>query len=255
MYRLGQRMGCTTSFFFNLSCIQTYYFTYFLNTFFFSLPLFSFPFSLWFIGLLHRFFLLCVCFWSNSYKCTVCNVNAQPYNYDTQYAPVKPSSPAFPTYQCWWGSAFIWLVGSWTRRLHITRLEFFVWLRKPARKPGPLSRMDSRQNGIRDPIVYTDGSVMKDQSGWSFTVRPGVAPSMRVSGRVVVVVVVVRRLFFRDVSDLCADQRSEVRGYEDCLPHDSRFSSTAVFSPQWIRRDHFTLFCYVNIKLLLFFVD
>ena len=47
-----------------------------------------------------------------------------------------------------------------------------------------------------------------------------------------VVVVVVRELFFRDVSDLFADQRSEVRGYEDCLPHDSSFSSTAAFSPQ-----------------------
>ena len=54
----------------------------------------------------------------------------------------------------------------------------------------------------------------------------------RVSGRVVVVVVVVRELFSRDVCDLCADQRSEFRGYEDCLPHDSSFSSTAAFSPQ-----------------------
>ena len=42
----------------------------------------------------------------------------------------------------------------------------------------------------------------------------------------------VRELFFRDVSDLCADQRSQVRGYEDCLPHDSKFSSTAAFSAQ-----------------------
>ena len=49
----------------------------------------------------------------------------------------------------------------------------------------------------------------------------------------------------------------EVRGYKDCLPHDSGFSSTAAFSPQWNRRDHLTLFCCVNIKLLvlLFFVD
>ena len=44
--------------------------------------------------------------------------------------------------------------------------------------------------------------------------------------------VVVVVIFSRDVSDLCADQRSEVRGYEDCLPHDSSFSSTAAFSPQ-----------------------
>ena len=45
--------------------------------------------------------------------------------------------------------------------------------------------------------------------------------------------VVVRELFFsRDVNDLCADQRSQVRGYEDCLPHGSSFSSTAAFSPQ-----------------------
>ena len=33
--------------------------------------------------------------------------------------------------------------------------------------------------------------------------------------------VVVRELLSRDVSDLCADQRSQVRGYEDCLPHGS----------------------------------
>ena len=36
-----------------------------------------------------------------------------------------------------------------------------------------LSRMDSRQNGVRDPIVYTDVSVTKDQSGWGFTVKNG----------------------------------------------------------------------------------
>ena len=50
----------------------------------------------------------------------------------------------------------------------------------------------------------------------------------RVSGRVVVVVVVVRELFSLVTSAICV----RVRGYEDCLPHDSSFSSTAVFSPQ-----------------------
>ena len=62
----------------------------------------------------------------------------------------------------------------------------------------------------------------------------------RVSTQVVVVVVVVREPFFsRDVTDLWADQRSQVRGYEDCLPHGSSFSSAAAFLPRWIRRDHF----------------
>ena len=56
---------------------------------------------------------------------------------------------------------------------------------------------------------------------------------VRVSTRVVVVVVVVRELFSLVTSAfLCADQRSQVRCYEDCLPHDSVFSSTAAFSPQ-----------------------
>ena len=48
----------------------------------------------------------------------------------------------------------------------------------------------------------------------------------RVSGRVVVVV--VRELFSLMTSAICV----RVRGYEDCLPHDSSFSSTAAFLPQ-----------------------
>ena len=77
----------------------------------------------------------------------------------------------------------------------------------------------------------------------------------RVTGRVVVAVVVVRELFSVGRQRFVCG--SEVNGYEDSLPHDSSFSSTAAaaFSPQGIRRDHLTLFCYVNIKLLLFFVD
>ena len=66
----------------------------------------------------------------------------------------------------------------------------------------------------------------------------------RVSGWVVV----VREQFFLVTSAICV----RIRGHKDCLPHDSRFLSTAAFSPQWIRRDYLTLFCYVNIKL--FFV-
>ena len=50
----------------------------------------------------------------------------------------------------------------------------------------------------------------------------------RVSGRVVAVVVVVRELFSLVASAICV----RVRGYEDCFPHDSSFSSTAAFSPQ-----------------------
>ena len=48
-------------------------------------------------------------------------------------------------------------------------------------------------------------------------------------------------IFSCDISNLCADQRSQVRGYKDCLPHGSSLTSTAVFLPQWIRRDHFHL--------------
>ena len=53
--------------------------------------------------------------------------------------------------------------------------------------------------------------------------------SERVSTRVVVVV--VGTIFSHDVSNLCVYQRSK-RGYENCLPHDSSFSSTAAFLPQ-----------------------
>ena len=47
----------------------------------------------------------------------------------------------------------------------------------------------------------------------------------RVKTWVVAVMVVVRNwtIFSCDVSDLCADQRSRVRGYEDCLPHGPSF--------------------------------
>ena len=30
-------------------------------------------------------------------------------------------------------------------------------------------------------------------------------------------------IFSRDISDLCVDQRPQVRGYKDCLPHGSCF--------------------------------
>ena len=54
--------------------------------------------------------------------------------------------------------------------------------------------------------------------------------SERVSTRVVVVV--VGTIFSQYVSNLCAYHRSQVRGYENWLPHDSNFSSTAAFLPQ-----------------------
>ena len=62
-------------------------------------------------------------------------------------------------------------------------------------------------------------------------------------------------IFYCDISDLCADQRSQVRGYEDCLPHGSSFLSTSAFLHIGFVGTISTLFCYVNIKLILFFVD
>ena len=55
---------------------------------------------------------------------------------------------------------------------------------------------------------------------------------VRVSTRVVVV-----RELFSLMTAICVRIRGaltlrEVRGYEDCLPHDSSLSSTAAFSPQ-----------------------
>ena len=55
---------------------------------------------------------------------------------------------------------------------------------------------------------------------------------VRVSTRVVVVVVVVRELFSLVMSAICVRIRGRGQRYEDCLPHDSSFSSTAAFSPQ-----------------------
>ena len=52
--------------------------------------------------------------------------------------------------------------------------------------------------------------------------------------------VVIRELFSLVTSAIfCADQRSQVRGYEDCLRGFLKFSSTAAFLPQWIHREHF----------------
>ena len=45
-----------------------------------------------------------------------------------------------------------------------------------------------------------------------------------------------------DVSGLCADQRSRVRGYDNSLPLSFRFSPTAAFLPEWIRNTISTLF-------------
>ena len=52
-------------------------------------------------------------------------------------------------------------------------------------------------------------------------------------------------IFSRDIGDLCVGQRSQFRGYKDCLPHGSSFSSTIFIGTIFI------LFCYVNIKLIL----
>ena len=55
---------------------------------------------------------------------------------------------------------------------------------------------------------------------------------VRVSTRVIVVVVVVRELFSLVTSAICVRIRGRGQRYEDCLPHDSSFSSAAAFSPQ-----------------------
>ena len=56
-----------------------------------------------------------------------------------------------------------------------------------------------------------------------------------------------------DVRDLCADQRSQVKGYEDCLPHGSSFRLLLRSDHTGFVRTVSTLFCYVNNKLILFF--
>ena len=94
----------------------------------------------------------------------------------------------------------------------------------------------------------------KDLSGqrtFSFTGPTQWNSLERVSTPVVVVVVVVSC----DVSDLCADQRSQVRGYEDCLPHGPSFRLLLHSHHSGFVGTISTFFCYVNIKLVLFFVD
>ena len=44
-----------------------------------------------------------------------------------------------------------------------------------------------------------------------------------------------------DISDLCADQMSLVRGYDNFFPLSCRFSSTATFLPEWIHSTVSTL--------------
>ena len=69
--------------------------------------------------------------------------------------------------------------------------------------------------------------------------------------------VVVREQFFLscDVSDLCADQRTQVRGYEDCLLHGSSFRLLMHSHHSGFVGTMSTLFYYINIKLVLFIVD
>ena len=62
-------------------------------------------------------------------------------------------------------------------------------------------------------------------------------------------------IFSCDISDLCVDQRSQVRGYEDCLPHGSRFRLLLRSYHSGFGGTISTLFCNVKIKLILFFVD
>ena len=66
-------------------------------------------------------------------------------------------------------------------------------------------------------------------------------------------VVVVREPFslVTSVTDLCADQRSQVRGYEDCFPHGSSFHLLMCSYHSGFIGTISILFCYVNIKLLL----
>ena len=56
-----------------------------------------------------------------------------------------------------------------------------------------------------------------------------------------------------DVSDLCADQRSQVRGYEDRLPHGSSFRLLLRSYHTGFVGTVSTLFCFVNNKLILLF--
>ena len=61
--------------------MQTYYFTSFFFSSFVVVVvvvvtffLCYFFFSLWFIGLLHRFFLFCVCFFGQTLTIAICNI-------------------------------------------------------------------------------------------------------------------------------------------------------------------------------------
>ena len=58
-----------------------------------------------------------------------------------------------------------------------------------------------------------------------------------------------------DVSDLCADQRSRVRGHDNSVLLSFRNSSAAAYLPARIRSTIHTVFCcccccHVNIKLV-----
>ena len=75
--------------FLNLSCMQTYHFTsfflfcfcfcYFLSLLLSFFVTFLIFFSLWFIGLLHRFFLFCVCIFGQTL--TIAQFHASVYKY------------------------------------------------------------------------------------------------------------------------------------------------------------------------------
>ena len=64
------------------------------------------------------------------------------------------------------------------------------------------------------------------------------------------VVVVVRELFSLATSAICV----QIRGYEDCLPHGSSFHVLLLSYHTRFVGTIYTLFCDVNIKLILFVV-
>ena len=64
------------------------------------------------------------------------------------------------------------------------------------------------------------------------------------------VMVVVRELLSLVTSVICV----WIRGYEDCLPHGSDFCLLLCIYHSGLVGTISTLFCYINSKLVLFFV-
>ena len=154
-----------------------------------------------------------------------------------------------------------WYLRSTREAGTITNLQLWSWRRdgRTYTAETPTS-VDSKNKRVASSSSATHQTLQKAERNWRRRPHSSCRLDSQCSGdrekesstlnwvktRVVVVMVVDRNwtIFSCDVIDLCADQRSRVRGYEDCLPHGPSFRLLLRSNHSGFVSTVSTLFCW-----------